>query len=172
MENLRNRLNALKDKHGLSNQKWSDLSGVPLGTVSGILSGQTAAPSFTAVCDMVTSLGESVDELLGHEKPHAPADPDSAAPVVVAEHHHHFAFMPFRGDVVALAREAIAEVYASESHRSSRIDTWVWRVLALAETALIIGVLIFDITHPTMGYIQYDVAAAAGSAMDLVRRMV
>ena len=39
-------LKELKDKRKLTNQQLADLSGVPLGTINRILSGQTDNPAF------------------------------------------------------------------------------------------------------------------------------
>ena len=58
-------LKALKDKKQMTNQQLSDLSGVPVGTINRILSGQTENPSFQTVCDLVVTLGGSLDELAG-----------------------------------------------------------------------------------------------------------
>ena len=166
---VKEKLLLLKEKYDLTNERWSELSGVPVGTISGIMSGRTARPAWDDIVAMVTCLGESLDVFCGHAALQPVAASDET-PVIVQQ--HHFSFMPFRNDVRDMALEAIKEVYASASHKSTRLDAWIWKGLALGETALIVGVLIFDITHPTMGYIQYEVASAANAAIDLIRRMV
>lgn len=62
---ISNQLKQLKEKRKLTNQQLSDLSGVPIGTVNRILSGQTDNPSFQAVCDMVMAMEGSLDEMVG-----------------------------------------------------------------------------------------------------------
>ena len=62
---LSTQLKLLKEKRKLTNQQLSDLSGVPVGTINRILSGQTDNPSFQTVCDMVMAMGGSLDELAG-----------------------------------------------------------------------------------------------------------
>lgn len=55
----------LKDKRKITNQQLSDLSGVPLSSLTRILTGQTENPSFQSICDIVTALGGSIDEMTG-----------------------------------------------------------------------------------------------------------
>lgn len=65
---LATQLKLLKEKRGLTNQQLADLSGVPVGTVNRILSGQTDNPSFQTICDLVLAMDGSLDELAGIEK--------------------------------------------------------------------------------------------------------
>lgn len=62
---LSTQLKILKEKRKLTNQQLSDLSGVPVGTINRILSGQTDNPSFQTVCDMVLAMDGSLDEIVG-----------------------------------------------------------------------------------------------------------
>ena len=59
------KLNRLKDERKLTNQQISDLSGVPLSTVTRILNGQTDNPNFQTIIEIVTAMGGSLDELTG-----------------------------------------------------------------------------------------------------------
>ena len=61
---LSTQLKLLKEKRKLTNQQLSDLSGVPVGTINRILSGQTDNPSFQTVCDMVMAMDGSLDPRL------------------------------------------------------------------------------------------------------------
>lgn len=51
------RLNAIKVEHKLTNQRWSELSGVPLGTVNRYLSYNAGVPNFPYVCAMLEAVG-------------------------------------------------------------------------------------------------------------------
>ena len=62
---LATQLKLLKEKRKLTTQQLSDLSGVPVGTINRILSGQTDNPSFQTVCDLVMAMDGSLDELVG-----------------------------------------------------------------------------------------------------------
>jgi transcriptional regulator with XRE-family HTH domain len=59
------KLIALKSSRNLTNQQISDLSEVPLSTVTRILSGQTENPNIQTIADIVGALDGSMDEILG-----------------------------------------------------------------------------------------------------------
>lgn len=62
-------IGALMEKHGLTNQTMTNLTGIPLGTVSGIRSGKIQNPSFDNVCAMMKAMDESIDALVGITPP-------------------------------------------------------------------------------------------------------
>lgn len=62
---ISSQLKLLKEKRKLTNQQVADLSGVPIGTINRIMSGQTDNPSFQTVCDIVMAMDGSLDELVG-----------------------------------------------------------------------------------------------------------
>lgn len=66
----------LKETRKLTNQQISDLSGVPLSTVTRIFNGQTDNPNFQTIADIVMSMDGSLDELLGLEKQYEDKDTD------------------------------------------------------------------------------------------------
>lgn len=53
-------LNDMKKKHGLSNKRWSDMSGVPLGTINRYMSYNVGVPNFMSVCAMLDCINEPV----------------------------------------------------------------------------------------------------------------
>ena len=63
---LATQLKLLKEKRKLTTQQLSDLSGVPVGTINRILSGQTDNPSFQTVCDLVMAMDGSPGRAGGH----------------------------------------------------------------------------------------------------------
>ena len=71
---LATQLKLLKEKRKLTTQQLSDLSGVPVGTINRILSGQTDNPSFQTVCDLVMAMDGSLDELVGIQAETPPAE--------------------------------------------------------------------------------------------------
>lgn len=156
---LRNKLNALKEKHGLTNQQISDASGVPLGTVSGIFSGQTARPAFQDVTAILNALNESVDEFCGFAPAHAPAETENAPQPVAAEHHHHhIQFAPLKADARELMREVMGDVYSSDAYKILDNHLRWWRLITIVLIALVVCWFTWDITHPKAGLIQYSSA--------------
>lgn len=170
-------IGALMEKHGLTNQTMTNLTGIPLGTVSGIRSGKIQNPSFDNVCAMMKAMDESIDALVGITPP--PVEVNEEKLTVDGyigsdvKHHHSISIVNISEETKALARNAIREVYESEAYKNTQENLRVWRVVAIAEMVLIIGVLIFDITHPNMGYIQYSVTLEpiARSLIDWITRV-
>ena len=150
------KMRELKNKHGVTYAQWSEMSNVPEGTIKSICAGTTENASFAIMCDLITSLNESIDEFyhghpaaLGSEEIKKDAGPNDQ------HHYHHFHIMSMRGDMREMAKEAIANAHTTEAYKSAQNDIKWWRFIALAELAFISGVLLFDLTHPDMGYIQY-----------------
>lgn len=63
MIQLHIRIGQLMEKHGYTNQSLADVSGVPIGTISGIRSGKIRSPSYSAICAMLSAMGEPVNAL-------------------------------------------------------------------------------------------------------------
>lgn len=126
---IRVQLQEMKKQSGMSNKEIAEKSGVSLVTVNRIMSGQTDVPNYQTVCDLVMAMGGSLDELAGIEKP-------------------------------AMKHETSAEVYLAIIKDKDRIiagkDQWVKRlfIISLALVVVLVGLLIFDYTHPMLGYIQ------------------
>lgn len=124
---LSTRLKELKDQRKLTNQQLSDLSGVPVGTINRIMAGQTDNPSFQTVCDMVMAMGGSLDELAGIQTPGGgePSPPGE--------------------DLIRLYERTIEGK-----------EKWPYRLffLCCVLVAVLLGVLIYDLTHPMVGFFR------------------
>ena len=124
---LSTRLKELKDQRKLTNQQLSDLSGVPVGTINRIMAGQTDNPSFQTVCDMVMAMGGSLDELAGIQTPGGgePSPPGE--------------------DLIPLYERTIEGK-----------EKWLYRLffLCCVLVAVLLGVLIYDLTHPMVGFFR------------------
>lgn len=124
---LSTRLKELKDQRKLTNQQLSDLSGVPVGTINRIMAGQTDNPSFQTVCDMVMAMGGSLDELARIQTPGGgePSPPGE--------------------DLIRLYERTIEGK-----------EKWLYRLffLCCVLIAVLLGVLIYDLTHPMVGFFR------------------
>ncbi len=69
---LSEELKSLKDKSNMTAQQIADKSGIPLSTVTRILSGRTQDPTFSVVSAIVAALHGSLDALVGIDPPDAP----------------------------------------------------------------------------------------------------
>ena len=69
-------LKRIKEKHGITNEEWSNKSNVPKGTIARFLSSSLNIPNFPAVCALLKCLGESIDEFYAQidEKIEIPAE--------------------------------------------------------------------------------------------------
>ena len=122
-------LKELKDKRKLTNQQLAELSGVPVGTINRILSGQTDNPSFQTVCDIVMAMDGSLDELAGIKEPEeAPAKAKG----------------PGR-EIIELYQTII-----------SGKDKWLHRLFVCCcfLTLVLVAIVGYDLTHPTVGFFQ------------------
>ena len=126
---LATQLKLLKEKRGLTNQQLADLSGVPVGTVNRILSGQTDNPSFQTICDLVLAMDGSLDELAGIEK--APEGPE------------------------AKARTSHDLIYLYEKMIEHK-NRWIQRlfVLSCLLASIFIFLVIFDLMNPALGFVR------------------
>ena len=124
---LSTRLKELKDQRKLTNQQISDLSGVPVGTINRIMAGQTDNPSFQTVCDMVMAMGGSLDELAGIQTP--------------------------GGGEPSPPGEELIRLYERTIEGKEK---WLYRLffLCCVLVAVLLGVLIYDLTHPMVGFFR------------------
>ena len=137
---VKDRLNALKIKAGVSCAEWSNLSTVPEATIRKILSGETPDPRFDTIAKLVSSVGGSMDDIVGA---HKEAEIEDNAVLVLKE--------AYESRIEAL-RERVEDVkkYAEELHRDKKM--LVLAVVAL--TAVLVGLLVFDIALDTNGWLQ------------------
>ena len=126
---LSTQLKLLKEKRKLTNQQLSDLSGVPVGTINRILSGQTDNPSFQTVCDIVIALDGSLDELAGI-RPKRDSEAENAK---------------YPPETEAIYKQMI--------HSK---DKWIFRlfVFSCVMVAFIMFLLIFDLLNPNIGFFR------------------
>jgi len=69
-EEQRKYLEELRKNSALTHQQIAELSGVPVGTVSRILAGQTKDPGFCSIAGIVVAMGGSLDEFIGIIREH------------------------------------------------------------------------------------------------------
>lgn len=128
---IKDSLNALKIKAGVSCSEWSKLSTVPEATIRKILSGETPDPRFDTIMKLVSSVGGSMDDIVGVKKE---TEIENNAVLVLKE--------AYESRIEAL-RERVADL--KERAASDARDK---RMLAIAVCVLVlvlVGILVFDI---------------------------
>lgn len=131
---MKDRLNALKTKAGISCSEWSKLSTVPEPTIRKILSGETPDPRFESVYKLVTSIGGSMDEIVGVKKE---AEIENNAVMVLKDTYE----------------TKIA--YLKDHMESLKRDKKMLGIAVLALGLVIVGILIFDIALDANGWVRY-----------------
>ena len=124
---ISNQLKLLKERRKLTNQQLSDLSGVPIGTINRIMAGQTDNPSFQTVCDIVMAMDGSLDELVG-----------------------------IKEETLEEKKAAHKEIIHLYESMLANKEKWMHRlfVCCCILMAVLIGIVIFDLTNPQIGFFQ------------------
>lgn len=122
-------LKHLKDLRKLTNQQVSDLSGVPIGTINRIMSGQTDNPSFQTVCDIVMAMDGSLDELVGIKE---------ATPLLQEK---------------KLASNELIQLYENMLENKEK---WLHRlfICCCCLMLVLIGIVTFDLLNPHIGFFR------------------
>ena len=119
-----------KEALGYTNAMIAEMSGVPESTVTTVLGGVNRSPGFETISPIARVLGVSLDEMSVKET----APPDTSTLTVGVSH-----------------------IISSYERRLREKNRWI-NILAVAVAALIallIFFLIYDITHPSLGWVPY-----------------
>ena len=145
---LKDSLNALKIKAGITCSEWSKLSNVPEGTIRKILSGESPDPRFDNVFRLVTSVGGSMDDVIGVKKED---EIENNAVIILKEAYE--SRIAAQADRIASLHDRIEDIkkYAESLHRDKKMLGIVVAILG----AIIVGLLVFDIALDTNGWIRY-----------------
>lgn len=136
MSQICDRLNAIKQKSGLTLTAWAERSGVPVSTISRILSGATENPGLQTVVDLVAAAEAPLSDVLPDLLP-PPEDAPAAQP----------------SD--ALLAEKDARIAGLERQVAFR-SRWM-RLLAIICTTLVAVLaflLIYDALSPHVGWFR------------------
>lgn len=136
MSQICDRLNAIKQKSGLTLTAWAERSGVPVSTISRILSGATENPGLQTVVDLVAAAEVPMSDVLPDLFP----PPEDSPAALTGE---------------ALLAEKDARIASLQRLASSRAR-WL-RLLAIIATSLvavIVFLLIVDALSPNIGWFR------------------
>lgn len=130
------RLNAVKQKTGLTNVSWAERSGVPVGTVARILSGATENPGIQTVIDLVTAAEVPLSDVF----PGLPAPGEDFAPAP---------------SVAALLAEKDARIAAlARLARYRSHICYALGIICLVLVAVLAFLLAFDLCDPHVGWFR------------------
>ncbi len=130
----------MKKASGLTAQQIADKSGVPASTINRMLSGQTEEPTFSNIAKVVKAMNGSLDELVGI--------PPKTVTVVETK--------TVSGD------ERLIELYERSIKSKNK---WIRNLFAISITLIVflVGMLIYDVTHPDRGWVRDALAAINGT---------
>ena len=135
-KNISARLKELRDERGLTNAQIAELSGVPIGTVNRLLSGQTENPTAQNIADIVAALGGSIDVVMGIKQ---------------GEN------VKINNDVYTTTCEMYREIIANKDAVINDKNKWI-KTLFFCFIIMIfvfIAIIIFDVLNPGVGYVRY-----------------
>lgn len=162
------KLRQLKEESHMTNQQIAEKSNVPESTVARIISGKTPNPTITTVASMARAMGGSAADIfeeaeektrnnaeasekdestdVGTTEKNDPTDRNAASNRGGCPVEDECYPKKYHEDVVDLYRSAIRKK-----------DAWIKRLFwCLVFIMLFISlVLVFDILHPSLGYITY-----------------
>ena len=151
-----------KEATGMTYQQIADASGVPRTTVSRILQKQTPNPSVKNIADIAVAVGYDID----------PVRPP------VLQGSTRDAYILFLQESLAAERAQAEKKYLAQEARHNRQLAEKNRWIASLAVALIlvltflVGWLIVDITHPTVGWIQRALSRQFAGTDFLLRSVV
>ena len=120
------RLKELKNLSGLTNEEISKKSGVPLSTVTRILSGQTDNPSIQTIKELVTVMDGSLDYVFELDNPKESESED----------------------------ESLLNLYKNIIKNKNRTIHILAIALGILG-AVIVFILLYDVLNGSVGYIRY-----------------
>lgn len=143
-------INARKTALGMTNQQISDASGVPKSTVDRVLRKDTENPTITVILPIADAVGYDFSSRNTEQLPDRDGD---------SQYIRHIISM-YESQIAAQERQY--NLVTAEKNR------WI-QLLSLIVGLLVLGILfilIYDITHPDIGWFQRD---SLRYAADVVR---
>lgn len=140
LKTIQEGMNEIKNKAGISNRKWAEISGVSEGTVNGILSGHITDPAAHKIEAMLTSIGYKMSDLFDE-----PETPEQVQSKVID--HYSLLIESYRDQIKNLKEQIISKEAEYKAHMSSHRKA-LWALFALVVVMMVfIGFLCVDALH-------------------------
>lgn len=140
LKTIQEGMNEIKNKVGISNRKWAEISGVSEGTVNGILSGHITDPAAHKIEAMLTAVGYKMSDLFDD-----PETPEQVQSKVID--HYSLLIESYRDQIKNLKEQLIAKDAEYKVHMSSHRKA-LWALFALVVVMMVfIGFLCVDALH-------------------------
>lgn len=144
LKTIQEGMNEIKNKVGISNRKWAEISGVSEGTVNGILSGHITDPAAHKIEAMLTAVGYKMSDLFDE-----PETPEQVQSAVID--HYALLIESYRDQIKNLKEQIIAKDAEYRVHMSSHRKA-LWALFALVVVMMVfMGFLCVDALHGDIG---------------------
>lgn len=137
---VKDSLKALQTKAGVTCAEWSNLSTVPETTIRKVLSGESPDPRFDTIFKLVSSVGGSMDDVVGAKKE---AEIENNAVLVLKE--------AYESRIEAL-RERIADL--KERNSAAERDKRMLTLVTVGLVLVIVALFALDIAFGSLGWIR------------------
>ena len=158
----------MKIRSGLTNKQISEISGVPLATVHRVMADQVRNPTFETISAIVTALGGSIDELIGHTPTFTIEETTMEAQLKQIEspdqqnqfQQEQRQFDRMTDESIRVYEMLLAEratVIEGKNKIIEEKDLWIKRlfVISCVLVGIIVAVLVIDLLNPAMGFIRH-----------------
>lgn len=160
------KLRQLKKESHMTNQQIAEKSNVPESTVARIISGKTPNPTISTVASMARAMGGSAADFFDEKEASFASEKGENTDAPTAEKTEKSGAA---NESIACAREehpSEEKYYSRQCHEDiialyqsaiRKKDAWIKRLFwcFVAIMLFISFVLVFDILHPSLGYITY-----------------
>ncbi len=164
------KLRELKKKSHMTNQQIAEKSNIPESTVARIFSGKTPNPTMATVISMARAMGGSAADLLNEGEDNSAeknaigenaeilsASDDKASVTPEPAGNASPARIALLSDDAAVHKKMYEDMISLYREELRKKDIWIFRLFwCIAGIILfILFVLVFDILHPTFGFVKY-----------------
>lgn len=147
-----------KGSMGLTNQQIADRSGVPKSTVTRILQKATPNPSMQTLADIAVAVGYEMEPV----RPAVLQDSTKDAYITYLQEALEAEKKSCKAQIAE--QKALRNQIAAEKNRAIR-----YLAIALILTLMfLITWLVIDVTHPTVGWIQREIAKYQGGMQNIL----
>lgn len=152
-----NKLAECRKQCSMTNEEIAEKAGLAPSTVSKVLSGNTTNPSIETLAPIIAVMGGSLDDVCGIATRNSFGDNVTQFDLELLDR---------------FAREHNQKIaILQKSYRDAKTSMRFSRCINCFFIVLLVSVLLFDITHPTMGWVQYTVQAVT-TAADTLKTML
>ena len=155
-----NYLTSLKEKNGLTYEAWAEKCGRSESTIKNLCSGKTEDPRLDTVAPVTYAGGGSIDEMFIGE----PKDKIKELSIESLKELYEFQLAEYKATEEAHINNIRAHY---EQHREDTISNFerlikekdkqinFFKILACVGLAILVGLLILEVTNPNLGWIKF-----------------